>query len=318
MRGAQFDAEDRLLRRRAEDSTPNYLSAGHPPDQLQQRLLDVVWTLADHVLEGIRPDAVCLAFPGPVGPDGAVLAAPTVAGNVSLPPFALHDACRTRWPGARVIVTNDVTANGYRYVDRGHRDFCIITVGSGIGHKVFIDGSPQVGTRGRGGEIGHLRVDFREDAPACDCGGRGHLGGIASGRGVLRVLRQRALEDPSAFRDSSVSRTVAAASDLDNRILAEAFRCGDPWVRRVVHEAAAHLGHALAAIHLTLGTEEMIVVGGFARALGEPYRAMLVEAASSASWDLGQDWDGIVRLGLPDDDGGLIGGGLLLLAAERS
>ena len=61
-------------------------------------------------------------------------------------------------------------------------NIAIVTVGSGVGHKVFLQGLPVAGVNGRGGEIGHLRVDWAADAIRCDCGGSGHVGGLASGR----------------------------------------------------------------------------------------------------------------------------------------
>jgi hypothetical protein len=65
----------------------------------------------------------------------------------------------------------------------------------------------------------------------------------------------------------------------------------------------------LAAIHLTLGIETFIVTGGFAHALGENYRSLLVEGAQAAGWDLGQDWDRMIRFGAAEDDDVLVGAG---------
>jgi predicted NBD/HSP70 family sugar kinase len=210
---------------------------------------------------------------------------------------------------------NDLTAAGHRYVDVGLRDFCILTVGSGIGHKVFLAGRPQVGEGGRGGEIGHLRVDFRPDALACDCGGRGHVGALASARGTIRMARAAAERDPMGFSQSSLSRLAhrddAGAFNPTGEEIAFAFSASDAWASNVVRTAASYLGIALAAIHLDVGIERFVVIGGFALALGERYRQILVEAASAASWDVGQEWNRMIELGLPDDDHGMIGAGIV-------
>ena len=98
------------------------------------------------------------------------------------------------------MVLNDLAAAGFRYVAEGLSDFAIVTVGSGVGHKVFLGGRPLAGVNGRGGEIGHLRVDFSADALACDCGGFGHVGGLASGRGAVALVRRHTGRELSALK----------------------------------------------------------------------------------------------------------------------
>jgi glucokinase len=206
-----------------------------------------------------------------------------------------------------VHVLNDLTAAGYRYVAEGMRDFAVVTIGSGIGHKVFLDGRPRVGPGGRGGELGHLRLDLSPDAPVCDCGGRGHLGALASGRGTVAGVRRRAAADPDGFSASALAR----AEEIDGPAVAAAFHAGDGFVVAAVEDAVRYLGQGLAAIHLDTGVETIVLVGGFATALGERYRRLVVAAASEACWQLGQDWDRIVVLGDRGEAPGLLGGGLV-------
>jgi C7-cyclitol 7-kinase len=312
LRAALFDPSSRQLGTAKHAPAPSYLN--HPRHAVQGLLLTAMRNLADDVLEGRQPQLVSVAYPGPVSADGTVLAAPTLLGT-SAGIFPLRRACQTLWPDARVTVMNDVTAAGYRYVDEGLRDFCILTVGSGIGHKVFLDGHPVTGPAGRGGEIGHLQVDFSSQAWRCDCGGRGHLGGIASGRGALAEAQREARRQPDLFRQSVLSDTVASPAELDNGALVEAFLSGDLFARRVVATAAGYLGRVLASVHLLVGVEEFVLVGGFALALGEEYRQMVAGAAEGSCWDLGESWDKMVLLGHSDGASGLIGAGLAALSA---
>jgi glucokinase len=78
-----------------------------------------------------------------------------------------------------------------------------------------------------------------------------------------------------------------------------------------VNDAVRHLGTAVAAIHLAVGVEEFILMGGLALGLGDSFRQTIAGFASVACWDLGQDWGRMIELGLPDDDGGMIGAGLI-------
>jgi C7-cyclitol 7-kinase len=216
------------------------------------------------------------------------------------------------WPTARVLIMNDVTAAGYCYLTRPDEDLCIVTVGSGIGNKVFIGGRPLVGPGARGGEIGHVQVDFSENAPFCDCGGRGHLGAMASGRGTGFQTARLAAQDPPGFVSSLLGRRVEGnLGRVDNEAIVEAFHQEDPWTLRLIRNMVRPLGQALAAIHVGIGIERFIIVGGFALALGACYRHLLAEAAASCCWDLGGNWDGMIELGHDDDDTGLIGAGRL-------
>ena len=156
--------------------------------------------------------------------------------------------------------------------------FCIVTVSSGIGMKLFAEGRPVVGPNGRGGEIGHVVVADGALANHCDCGGYGHLGAMASGRGVLETARRWA--DAGNLKDFTPHQ-------LNERVIAQAFRTGEAWSTELIAESAVYLGRMLAWLHTAVGVEGIVIIGGFAVALGEPYRCLLVEAAERACWNLG-------------------------------
>ncbi|MBT6145008.1 MAG: ROK family protein, partial [Gemmatimonadetes bacterium] len=225
-------------------------------------------------------------------------------------PVDLLSALSELWPSTPVLMLNDVAAAGYRYIRSAQEDFCIITVGSGIGNKVFLGGHPVTGPAGRGGEIGHIRVDHSPDALPCDCGGHGHLGGIASGRGALLVAQRLAMAEPQRFsRSMPAQQGCADPADLHNEALVQAFLAGDPWTEDLIRQVARPLGQMLASLHLAIGLERFVIFGGFALALGEGYRQELVQAAAASGWDVGQDWNRMVELGVPDGQSGMIGAG---------
>ena len=279
-------------------------------DDIRQRLLRDMRALSREVLKDEQPAFVSVAFPGPLDKQGRVLAAPTVWGSLQDKPIEFISDLEHVWPEARISLINDVSAAGYRYLQHEDEDLCIVTVSSGIGNKVFIKGRPITGPAGHGGEIGHVLVDFSQDAPLCDCGERGHLGAIASGRGALLMARLWAKRDPAAFASSMLAPRFGNCLDtLDNKDIVEAFHAGDDWILNLIRHAARPLGQMLAAIHLGTGNEKFVVVGGFALALGESYRLELVKAASRCGWQVGQDWNAMIELGQPDDHSGLLGAG---------
>jgi len=258
--------------------TPNYLSA---PDTLAARrlddLLDFITDYADSARTRFGAVALVAAFPGPIQGSGTVLALPTIWGpdGQSLCPIDLAGRIKARLPDMAIKVMNDVSAAGYRFVSEGG-DFALFTLGSGIGLKVFLDGQARVGPHGFGGELTHMVFDASPNAPLCDCGGRGHLGALASGRAWQRV--------------ASAALEAGCKPDL--------VRFVEPLAR------------AIAMLHFSLGLERFIFAGGLAEGLGETLRAAIVLNLPTQGWNTGQDWNTMVQLAPADDAHALIGGAL--------
>jgi predicted NBD/HSP70 family sugar kinase len=195
-------------------------------------------------------------------------------------------------------VHNDLTCAGYDFVSRGFRDFCIVTVGSGIGNKVFLGGEPQIGKHGYGGEIGHLRVRPGSGAPqTAQCA---ELGALASGRGTLWLAR--GWDMPAGEHVAHEPVTLE-----ESEAFVAAFRAGDSRASGIVEAGAQPLATTLGALHLGLGLMHFIIVGGFAKALGDGYRELLVRLCRELTWDVGQEWDRMIVLGASGCDEGLSG-----------
>lgn len=289
------------LRRCVRAPAPSFLL--HPSDggpALVERLIDSMQGMARELQ--IAPERVGVGFCGPVDEGGRVWRAPTLWGERVRGPLALGSYLEAAFPGAQVRVLNDVSAAGYRYLRSEEESLCVVTVSSGIGHKLFLRGRPVVGPAGRGGEIGHWRADSSEAAPVCDCGGRGHLGALGSGRAVPWQVARLAREDPAGLCASSLFGW--GESTTPEQLVAH---LDDPFAGRVLAAMAAPLGQALSAIHLDTGVERFVLMGGFALAAGERYRAAVAGAARECGWEVGADWDAMVELGEPDDDAGLVG-----------
>lgn len=314
LRTAMYCAATHTLRRTVRTPMANHRTMPWAScEVIQKHLFEQMANAARQILGNALPEVVSVAFPGPVDPAGNALGAPTVWGDRCRGPVAIYASLKALWPEAQVTVVNDVTAAGYRYLTHPGEDLCIVTVSSGIGHKVFLQGRPVIGPNGRGGEIGHVQVDFADDAPLCDCGGRGHLGAVASGRGSLFQVSRLAALSPADFAHSQLGRQVDGRLDqVDNTAIVKAFHQGDPWTARTICHMARPLGQVLATIHLTLGIERFVMVGGFALALGPGYRALLAEAAASCCWGLSGNWDEMIELGQADDDAGLVGAGRMV------
>ncbi|WP_371483081.1 ROK family protein [Kitasatospora sp. NBC_00315] len=298
--------------------TPTEGMARHPGaavPELQDRVVEQLAELAAAAVARHRSSALALAFAGPVTADGRVTAAPTVWGGpgATLPLRLLLEERL----GLPVVVVNDLTAAVWRYVaTEGQQPFCLITVSSGIGSKVYRDGEVLLDPEGHGGELGHWTCDPSPQAPPCDCGGRGHLGGIASGRGMQAAARRAALLDPAGYARSLLGAAAPDPGELDNRALALAVRDGDGFATAVLRGGLAHLASAITAVFTSIGVRRYVLMGGFALAVGPRYAQLLTEELERLGcFGLsGEEIRRMVVLGEPDDDHGLIGAGRLLTA----
>lgn len=309
IRAARYHLNDEKIIDERKILSPNYINSGGDPFSAFKKLCHNLRHLGDVLFPDKLPEAIAIAFPAPINGDGVILAAPTLFGNILPVQDMQTSLSQTFWESVPTFILNDVTAAGYRYLKEDKQDFCIITVSSGIGNKIFIDGKPLLGINGCGGEVGHFQIDDSLNALLCDCGGRGHLGAIASGRGTLALAKTMAKQNTSYFNTSSLCKVLPNNNIdlLSATLLVEAFHIDDPWTKTIIQKGAAYLGKMIALVHLSTGIERFIIIGGFAKALGEPYRQFLIEQASLSSWNIGQDWKNTIYIGYPDDNDGLIG-----------
>jgi glucokinase len=180
-----------------------------------------------------------------------------------------------RATGRSVVLLNDLSAAAWHYVDVSPADrFMVVTVSSGIGSKLCDrqHAAKVLDQPAYAGEIGHYVVDDRVDAPMCDCGGRGHLGAIASGRGVERAVQRHAREDLLGFRASLLGSMGVEAEQIRNEEhVVPAALAGDEWVLSIIQQNTRPLSRTLLGVFMAAGLERIYLIGGFAQALGERY-----------------------------------------------
>ena len=268
---------------------------------------------------------IIVSFPGPIQNRRQILSAPTFLGeDTAIPDLVADLEERT---GRRVYILNDISAAAWHLslstpVDR----FMVITISSGIGSKIF-DRSHSAGVidyPAWAGEIGHMVVDDSPNAPRCDCGGPGHLGAIASGRGVERAARRHACEDPCAFaRSACATQFGGTAATLNNEEhIVPAALSGDPWCLDVVRHATKPLARVILSVVMGAGIERVTMIGGFALSLGSVYLQILrEELIAICRYSVLNDRVGsLVELGVGCEDACLMGAGAFaqrLLEAPR-
>jgi len=245
----------------------------------------VVRFVSEHALDAASDAPIVFAFPGPVLCDRAVGQAPTVVGPGQVPDISGQLRART---GRDVMMVNDVSAAAWYFESRlAAERFVTVTVSSGIGSKIFDRryGPGVIDDTSYAGEIGHLVVETGDDASPCDCGGRGHLGAIASGRGFERLARREADRDLAVFEASACVRSFGAtSSNLSNEAhLLPAIAAGDPWAIHLLEASIAPLADVLRVLTVGCGLQGVAIMGGFAQRLGAIYRLALTAALAKMS-----------------------------------
>ena len=140
----------------------------------------------------------------------------------------------------------------------GCRNMILITLGTGVGGGVIVNGKVIDGSHGAGGEIGHITVNRHETA-TCGCGKHGCLEQYSSATGVVRCMKKLLDENPD-------TPCTLRGTDFEAKDVFDAARSGDALAAREVDEMTDTLGMALANVANTVDPEMFMVGGGVSRA----------------------------------------------------
>jgi glucokinase len=210
--------------------------------------------------------------------------------------------------GVPVTVDNDANcaalAEWHLGAARGASHVAMLTLGTGIGGGLILNGKVYRGALGAAAEMGHAPVDL--DGPPCfgGCPGRGCLEALCSGSALARDARAMAMTMP----DSRLGRDLVAGLPITGERVTELAVEGDPDARGLLWSLGEKLGAGLAGIAMTLNPELIIVGGGVLAAdemVLEPARAELRRRAMEPSRTVG-----VVAAGL-GPEAGMVGAALM-------
>lgn len=175
-----------------------------------------------------------------------------------------------------VIIENDANAAGwaeYRYgAGRGFKHMVMLTLGTGVGGAVIVDGRMLRGGFGVAGELGHLRVV--PDGIPCGCGQNGCIESYASGTALLREARE--LAESGKPEGARLAALQAQVGELTGKEVYQALVEKDPGAVVLLNQLASWLGQAIASLSAILDPEVVVIGGGVSAAgemLLEPIRA---------------------------------------------
>lgn len=207
--------------------------------------------------------------------------------------------------GKPVAVGNDVSLGALAEhrlgAGRGCDDLLALFVGTGVGGGLIVGGSLVTGSRGYGGEIGHLTVI--PDGRSCGCGGAGHLEAYAGRAGIERQARALAAD---GRRNRLVD--LAGTGTIKSRHLARALDEGDPVARELMDDAVNALALTIGNAASLLDLRRVILGGGVVDKLGQRFVDQIV--ASPSFGGLGPEVCEL-RLAQRLDDAGVAGAAIL-------
>ena len=203
-------------------------------------------------------EGVGIGVPGPVGADGTVFKCVNLGWGTFNVEQRLGKLC-----GMNAKAGNDanVAALGEMWQGggRGYRNVVMVTLGTGVGGGVILDGKILPGIGGAAGELGHIPM-YDDDHEVCGCGKRGCLEQYASANGIVRTARRWLEAHPEA---SSPLRDMEPYSSKDILDLA---RDGDAAGLAIADEAGRLLGKALAMVACVVDPEVFVIGGGMSKA----------------------------------------------------
>ena len=200
---------------------------------------------------------VGIGVPGPVSNDGTVLKCvnlgwgifnveETLSEMIDLPVKAGNDA--------NVAALGEMWQGG----GKGYKNVVMVTLGTGVGGGIIINGNIISGTNGAGGEIGHIKV-VKNETETCGCGKTGCLEQYASATGIVKESQKllKSKNRPSALRDSS---------EITAKLIFDAAKDGDELANILVEELGEKLGGALATVSCICDPEVFVIGGGVSKA----------------------------------------------------
>lgn len=246
------------------DKEGNVLDKWEIPTRTEDKGAHIIEDIAGSILVKMKQKnigkeevmGVGMGVPGPVKADGTVVKAVNLGWDVFNPNTELSNLL-----GVLAKTGNDanVAALGemWKGGGQGYRDMVAVTLGTGVGGGIILDGHILCGSNGAGGEIGHIHLEDNEE-DACGCRNHGCLEQYASATGIVRLAKKKL----AATSRESVLRN----EEVTAKSVWDAVKAGDELAIEVAEMYGEYLGKGLAAVADVINPEIFVIGGGVSKA----------------------------------------------------
>ncbi len=235
--------------------------------------------LAQESISKSEVEGIGIGVPGPVRTDGVV----NICVNLGWGIINVAEELG-RMTGLKVKVGNDanVAALGEMWQGggKGCKDVLMVTLGTGVGGGLIVDGKIVAGFHGAGGEIGHITVNNDELEP-CNCGQYGCLEQYASATGIVRMAKRK-------LAKTGKETSLRKYPELTAKDIFDEAKAGDAVAGQLVDHLGEILGSALSNMACVANPEVIVIGGGVSKAgqiLIDTIRQHFIETAFHACRD---------------------------------
>ena len=279
----------------AKDRFPTLADEG-PEAVINRMFSSIDRLLSQNNMEPAQIHSIGIAAAGAIDfKDGVISESPNMPGWHNI---ALRDIMQEKY-GLNTFLVNDASAAALGEFSfgagKGTRNMVLLTLGTGIGGGIIVNGELYTGATGSAGEIGHMTIEA--NGPQCTCGSTGCLEKLAAGMAIASNAQERAR---SGEKTSLFEMAGGKIENITAETVSSAARNGDTLALDVINRAAFYLGVGLANL-VNIFNPEVIVIGGGMAKMGdillEPARelvrvrafSLLVQAVRIVTAELGNE-----------------------------
>ena len=240
-----------------------------------------------------------MGVPGPIKSDGTVIKCANLGWGI----FNVEEALESII-GLKVKAANDANiaalGESWQGGGKGYDNMVMVTLGTGVGGGVIIDGKILAGVNGAGGEIGHIKVSD-DETEKCGCGKTGCLEQYASATGIVRMAKKM-------MEEKDMSSALRNIEDVTAKDVFDKAKEGDELALAVLDNFGKLLGISLAHISCVCDPEVYVIGGGVSRA-GQIIIDKIVDHYKESAFHASRDVK--FELALLGNDAGIYGGAKL-------
>lgn len=254
-------------------------------------------------------EAIGIASPGVANHDDGIV---EYSCNLPFRKFPICKELSDRIGVKNIHVENDANAAAWGEAvagaAKGTKNSVMITLGTGVGGGVIIDGKVFSGFNYAGAELGHIVIEV--DGRPCGCGRRGCWEAYSSATGLVNMTKEKIAECEAAGKKTAMTDFVTKYGKVNGRVAFEAMRAGDEAAKEVIDMYLKYLESGIASM-INIFQPEVLSIGGGISGEGDPLIEMILPAVRDQQYGIGFTELTKVCIAALGNDAGIIGAAFL-------